>query len=270
MHPHSTCCSVGGCQSPAQTRGYCIAHYRRWLRYGDPAGKYALQAKPGTGCAVEGCTEPLKANGYCFAHNYRFKRYGDPLAGAAPKKEAAPRLPRVAKGQVRRCQVDGCDEPALARNYCRLHYRRFMVHADPSVGRVKSERLCVVPGCGQPHKSRGYCNMHLQRVDRHNDPNVTIRAAAGEGSVNVHGYRVIEAPGHPNANRYGRLYEHRLVMSQLLGRALYPDEVVHHRDGDRLNNRPENLELWIVSHPNGQRVEDLLPWARELLRRYGP
>lgn len=40
-----------------------------------------------------------------------------------------------------------------------------------------------------------------------------------------------------------RIYEHRYVMQQVLGRALTSDEVVHHRDEDKANNSPENLEV---------------------------
>jgi hypothetical protein len=77
----------------------------------------------------------------------------------------------------------------------------------------------------------------------------------------------------------GWQHEHRYRVAQLLGRPLLSSEEVHHRNGDRTDNttngplvefRSGNLELWTTSQPKGQRVEDKVEWAVELLKLYRP
>lgn len=62
--------------------------------------------------------------------------------------------------------------------------------------------------------------------------------------------------------------QHRVVLSRHLHRDLLPHENVHHINGDRTDNRIENLELWSSSQPPGQRVKDKIIWAREILSLY--
>ena len=63
---------------------------------------------------------------------------------------------------------------------------------------------------------------------------------------------------------------HRLVMEAKIGRPLLESEIVHHRDGDRHNNKPTNLELCVRFQPPGQRVLDKLAWARRIIDAYAP
>ena len=57
------------------------------------------------------------------------------------------------------------------------------------------------------------------------------------------GYVLIFNPEHPNANSGNRIFEHRLVMEKKLGRYLESNEIVHHLNGIKNDNRPENLYL---------------------------
>jgi hypothetical protein len=88
----------------------------------------------------------------------------------------------------------------------------------------------------------------------------------------TNGYRFVPVPTDEQQLTDGAAYaaEHRLVMARSIGRPLTADESVHHVNGDRQDNRLENLELWSSAHPSGQRVSDKIVHALQVLERYAP
>jgi hypothetical protein len=62
---------------------------------------------------------------------------------------------------------------------------------------------------------------------------------------------MVLSPGHPRAGKGRYVFEHILVMEEILG------------------HRPENLELWTRPQPKGIRHSDAVAWAREIIARYG-
>lgn len=108
--------------------------------------------------------------------------------------------------------------------------------------------------------------MHYRRNRLHGNPNTILnngRTTDRDGYIYL---RVIKGDG--NKGKYK--YEHRIVMEEILGRELLPTESVHHKNGNKKDNRPENLELWSSRQPSGQRAEDKVEYAMEILRQYAP
>lgn len=73
----------------------------------------------------------------------------------------------------------------------------------------------------------------------------------GGRHIDKNGYVLVCLPEHHLADSNGYVREHRLIAEQKLGRALLPGEVVHHLDGDKTNNHPDNLEVFA---DNGQHL----------------
>jgi deoxyuridine 5'-triphosphate nucleotidohydrolase len=167
-----------------------------------------------------------------------------------------------------------CDKFSILCTLAELNERE---EREESVGREPIYGECVI--CGEKFRTkkshldrRKTCGKECDNIRRksmyagENNPNFGNRGPnnplfkTGE-RVSVHGYRLIYKPDHPNANYNGYIREHRFIVSENIGRPLRDDEHVHHKDGNKLNNHIDNLE--IVTKSEHTRLHNL---EKEIIR----
>lgn len=272
-------CRVEGCERKPLAKNLCAPHYQR-QKDGRPLDA-PFRSRTRADCAVDGCERLSSAYGMCPVHYQRQRRSG------------STDLPTRAFGKDDLCMMAGCGRlrgDKGARGYCSKHYRLLKSRGVFADGRTcaspagcrepaadgdrcfkhVSERRprCSLDGCERPARGSGvrvpehrFCDMHFHRLRRYGNagPIGSVVAPKGTGSIDKNGYRIVQI-----GDRRGP--EHRFIYEKIIGRPLRGWENVHHKNGIRHDNRPNNLELWVKPQPPGQRPIDLAEWVVEHYR----
>ena len=93
------------------------------------------------------------------------------------------------------------------------------------------------------NKGKKLSEEQRKQISERNSCNFNGLNGYGHTKMHNHGYVLVYVPKHPNAHKDGYVMLHTVLMERAIGRYLTKDEVVHHENHDRADNRMENLRL---------------------------
>lgn len=146
-----------------------------------------------------------------------------------------------------KCSLDSCEREIYCKDFCEKHYRRILKHGDVNHGRYRHRpepRPCeTCRNIFTPSRKRfeaKFCSKSCQgkspagqeRARKMGKENAEKISKALRGRGNGKSYK-----------KYMGRHEHRMIAEKIIGRALLKGEVVHHKDGNKLNNSPDNISI---------------------------
>lgn len=132
--------------------------------------------------------------------------------------------------QMEKCSVDGCSNHVHCRGLCNKHYRKLDLAP-------RREKPCGC-GCGEM--------TIYDYVWGHNTRLLSSEEQSRRGNMNTGDWKRDTGSADWYRKVRGR-HEHRVVAEQMLGRPLAKGEIVHHKNHNKKDNRPENLEVMTQS-----------------------
>jgi phage FluMu protein Com len=102
------------------------------------------------------------------------------------------------------------------------------------------------PDCGRLHdiSHKNYYHHTFRCAKCGRLHGATTRRNPNLKKIMKSGYVKLYRPENSMADKRGEVYEHRLIISEILGRPLHRKEHVHHIDGKKANNKPTNLKIF--------------------------
>jgi hypothetical protein len=160
--------------------------------------------------------------------------------------------------------------PAVDMDRCEMKdiYDRQCLSAPvtcPVCGREKWYPVAIITQMMKKSQFEGRCRKCAHAMTRISTRKTLLEKRVRSRVIHASGYVLIgtldvddqDLPMfHAMKNNAGTVFEHRWVMAKSLGRPLFRNENVHHKNGIRTDNRLENLELWDKGQPPGQRKEE--------------
>jgi len=152
--PATGLCLIDGCDRKVRSKGYCNAHYNRIVWRGLDPNLGQRSSKYPEICSDVDCSAKSMVKGLCLKH-YQLQRYK-----ANPRKHI-----------IRYCTVEGCQEHHVAKGFCGYHYNVNRYIPKQKIPKVlKPKKICDVDDCDNVVKYRQWCGMHYSRWLRHGDP----------------------------------------------------------------------------------------------------